>query len=253
MEAVRAYTRFITIFFVMTPVLYLARLLVWPTALVSEALDRRLRRGLLQSWARLFAVIAGVKVVTHGTPPKPPFYIVGNHVSYMDMLLFNHQTGAIFVSREDVQYWPVIGFMAKSVYVIFIDRQDKRDTVRVNKLIEHALNMGDGVAVFAESRISCGLDVEPFKSALIEPAIANHIPVHYATVTYETPEGAPPASKIIGWWRPEPFFAHLLRLLRCPRFTAVIRFGEAPLSGGDRKELADRLHAAVREQFVPLK
>ncbi len=253
MQALRSYTRFITIFFVMTPILYLARLLVWPVVLVSEKADRRLRRWLLQSWARLFAVVAGVKVVVRGTPPKPPFFIVANHVSYMDMLILNHQTGSIFVSREDVQFWPIIGFMAKSVYVIFIDRQDKRDTVRVNKLIEHALEMGDGVAVFAESRISCGLDVEPFKSSLIEPAIANRIPVHYATVTYETPEGCPLASKIIGWWRPEPFFAHLLRLLRCPGFTVTIRFGPEPISGTDRKELAERLHAAVREQFVPLR
>lgn len=253
METLRSYARFITIFFVITPSIYAVRLLVWPTVLISEKLDRRLRRWLLQTWARLFAVVAGVKVVVQGTPPTPPFFIVANHVSYMDMLIVNHQTGSIFVSREDVQYWPIIGFMSKSVYVIFIDRQDKRDTVRVNKLIEHTLKMGDGVAVFAESRISCGLDVEPFKSALIEPAIANHIPVHYATVTYETPEGSPPASKIIGWWRPEPFFAHLLRLLRCPGFTATIRFGEAPISGTDRKELAERLHAAVRGQFVPLR
>ncbi len=253
MRRVRALVRFSLIFFVLTPVLFGIRLAVWPSAYYSEALDRRFRRKLLQFWNRCFAKIAGIEVVTHGLPPQPPFYIVANHLSYLDMLLVTHQTGSIFVSREDVQYWPVIGFMARSLYIIFIDRQDRRDTVRVNKLIEHAIRMGDGIAVFPESRISCGRDVEPFKSSLIEPAVANRIPVHYATITYETLPGCPPANKIVGWWRPEPFFAHLFRLLSYRGMTATIRFGEQAVVGSDRKELSERLHQAVRAQFLPLK
>ena len=198
MRRILAIIRFITLFLILLPLTFAVRCLVWPTALFSERLDRRLRRVVVQSYMRAFALVAGIKVIIHGHPPKPPFYIVANHVSYIDMLLLTQQTGSIFVSREDVQNWPILGFMAKSIYIIFIDRQDRRDTVRVNKQIEHALAMGDGLAVFAESRISRGLDVEPFKSALIEPAVANNIPVHYATISYETPEGSPPASTIVG-------------------------------------------------------
>lgn len=253
MRHVRALIRFTLIFLVITPVLFSVRLAVWPSVYVSEAWDRRAKRKLLQCWNWCFAWIAGIRVVRHGLPPQPPFYIVANHLSYLDMLLVTHQTGAIFVSREDVQYWPVIGFMAKSLHIIFIDRQDRRDTVRVNKLIEHAMRMGEGVAVFPESRISCGRDVAPFKSSLIEPAVANKVPVHYATITYETLPGCPPASRVVAWWRPEPFFTHLFRLLGCRGLTATIRFGEEAVAGADRKELADRLHQAVRQQFLPLK
>ncbi|HEX72321.1 MAG TPA: 1-acyl-sn-glycerol-3-phosphate acyltransferase [Candidatus Hydrogenedentes bacterium] len=252
MQFIKRWTRFLIIFGVMTPVLYLLRLLIWPTALYSEALDRRLRRTLLRLWARSFALIAGVRVIAHGAPPKPPMFLVANHLSYLDMLVIGHQTGCIFVSREDVQYWPILGFMAKSLYIIFIDRKDKRDTVRVNKLIAHTLKMGDGLAIFPESRIFCGQDVEPFKSSLIEPAVANKIPVHYATICYETPEGSPPATRIVAWWRPEPFFQHLFRFLSHRGCTATVYFGEEPLFGDDRKELAERLHEAVRKNYVPM-
>lgn len=252
MQFIKRWVRFFLVFGVMTPILYLLRLLVWPTALYSEALDRRLRRPLIQTWARSFALIAGVRVVVHGTPPKPPMFLVANHLSYLDMLVIIHQTGCIFVSREDVQYWPVLGFMAKSLYIIFIDRKDKRDTVRVNKLIAHTLEMGDGLAIFPESRISRGLDVEPFKSSLIEPAVANKVPVHYATICYETPPGSPPANRIVGWWRPESFFFHLFRFLGHHGCTATVYFGEEPLSGNDRKELAERLHEAVRKNYTPI-
>lgn len=245
--------RFSLIFFVIVPVLFTLRLLVWPLALVSEPADRRVRRVILWLWAWLFVHIAGIKVTVRGTPPKPPFYIVANHASYIDMLLLNYLTGCIFVSRGDVEHWPVIGFISKSIYVIFIDRTSKRDTVRVNKLIDNAIKNGDGVAVFAESRISCGLDVEPFKSALIEPAVANNLPVYCATITYATPPGLPPASRIVCWWRPEPFFYHLFRLLGYRGFMATVTFGEGPFQGENRKELADKLWKVVRANFEPVK
>ena len=229
-----------------------ARLLVWPAGLYSESLDRRLRRGIVRCWGRVFPRIIGMKVLLHGTPPSPPFYIVANHLSYVDIWLLAGITGCTFVARGDVQHWPVIGPISKSIHVLFIDRESKRDAVRVNRLIEHALGKGDAIAVFAESRIMRGLDVAPFKSALIEPAVANHVPVHFATITYATDPGCPPASRVIGWWRPEPFFHHLFRLLQVRGFTATVHFGEAPLSGTDRKELAARLHQAVRAPFVPV-
>ena len=251
MQFTRMVMRFILII-LMSVVLIALRFLVWPTSFFSERADRRLRRVLLRTWNRCFARIAGIHVVTEGPVPKPPFFLVANHLSYLDMLVLTHLTGCIYVARGDVEHWPVIGFLSKAMYVIFIDRQSRRDTVRVNRLISHAIEMGDAVAVFAESRISPGRDVEPFKSALIEPAVAGKLPVHYSTMGYETLPGCPPASEIVGWWRPESFPYHLQRLLRHRGVIARVRFGDEPLRGDDRKELAPRLHAAVRANFKPL-
>jgi len=237
----------------MTLVLFSLRLLAWPTRLFSERADRRLRRAFLRMWNHGFARIANIRIVAEGNVPKPPFFLVANHLSYLDMVVLTHQTGCIYVARGDVEHWPVIGFLSKSMYVIFIDRKSRRDTVRVNKLISRTIELGDAVAVFAESHITVGKDVEPFKSALIEPAVAAKLPVYYATLGYETLPGDPPASEIVGWWRPEGFMFHLQRLLRHKGVVARVRFGDAPLSGDDRKELAPRLHAAVREHFIPLK
>ncbi len=62
---------------------------------------------------------------------------------------------------------------------------------RVNEELKHALKMGDGVAVFAESRISCGKDVQPFRSALLSAPVECNMPVHYASITYENIDGTP--------------------------------------------------------------
>jgi len=251
MQFIRLSVRLILLILMSTTLIVL-RYLVWPTALFSERADRRLRRILLRAWAGSFARIAGIRVFTEGPMPTAPFFLVANHLSYLDMLVLTSLTGCIYVARGDVEHWPVVGFISKALYVIFIDRESRRDTVRVNRLISHAIEMGDAVGVFAESRISPGKDVEPFKSALIEPAVAAKLPVHYATLGYETLPGCPPASEVVSWWRPESFPYHLQRLLRQRGVIARVRFGDEPLYGDDRKELAPRLHAAVRANFKPV-
>ena len=244
--------RFAGIFFLLTPVLFSVRLVVWPSALISERVDRRLKRAIMRQWYAGVLAILGVRVEVKGSAPHPPFFLVCNHLSYLDMVILARETGCVFVSRGDVAHWPVIGFMVKSMYIVFIDRQNRRDTARVNQLIEHTMDQGDGIAIFPEARIYRGLAVEPFKSSLIQPAVANGVPVHYATITYRSPEGLPPASKIVGWWRPEPFFAHVFRLARYPGVRAMVRFGEEPLIGEDRKVLAEQLWQAVQTNFVPV-
>lgn len=231
----------------------LLRLLVWPTALVSRRADRRLRRLLLKFWAFVYAAIAGIRIVAEGAAPKPPFFMVMNHLTYFDMLVLARETGCIFVSREDVADWPLFGFIAKSLYIIFINRSLRRDTLRVNTLIAETIKEGDGIAVFAESRVSCGMTVEPFKSPLLQAAIDLNLPVYYAALNYRTPEGSPPEGEIVSWWRPEPFYVHQYRFLKYPGTTATIRFGEHPLFDADRKVLARRLHEGVLSLFTPLR
>jgi 1-acyl-sn-glycerol-3-phosphate acyltransferase len=142
--------------------------------------------------------------------------------------------------------------MCRSLYILFVDRRQKRDAVRVNKDIEHTLAMGDGITVFAESRISAGRDVEPFKSALIQPALIAGVPVHHAAITYATRPGHPPANRVVGWWRPEPLLYHFRRYLKQPGCTATITFGDTPIQEEDRKLLAKKLTEAVRANFTPV-
>lgn len=226
--------------------------LLWPFTRYPEVRRRALRRVLLKGWSAGLMFAWGIRLELHGTPPKRPFFLVANHLSYIDVLMLIRCTGCVFVARGNVESWPVVGMLMKSIHIMFINRQDRRDTVRVNELIHHALTLNDCVGVFAESRISRGIDVEPFKSALIQPAVANGIPVHYAAITYRSWPGATPAWQVVNWWLPIPFNVHLWRLLKCRGYTAIVHFGDTPIAGTDRKLLAHQLHEAVRARFVPV-
>lgn len=229
------------------------RLLVWPSALVSRRVDRNLRRFVIRGWGYGFAAATGLRIIVKGTPPRAPYYMVCNHLSYLDMLVLARQAGSIFVSRGDVEQWPFFGFVSKSLYVIFINREDKRDTARVNKLIEETISEDDAIVVFPEGYTSRGVTVNPFRPPLLQPPVDLGIPVHYATISYDTPKSGPSPGLLCSWWRQETFYMHLLRLLHYRGVTATISFGDQPLSNTDRKALAKELEEAVRANFVPLR
>lgn len=236
-----------------TGAIWAVRLSFWPISLWSEPLDRRGRRWIMRVWGWGFRRIAGMQIDRHGPLPEPPYYLVSNHLSYMDIFLLGSVLGATFVARGDLQHWPIVGWLSRSLHVLFIDREQRQDAVRVNEQIAHTLRQGDGIVIFAESRISRGLAVEPFKSALIQPAIDIGIPVHYVTINYSTAPDVPPPSEIVGWWRPEPFFLHVRRLLGYPGFTASLYFGPEPLAGTNRKILARALFDAVKAPYQPMR
>lgn len=232
--------------------LYLVRLVQMLLMLPFPRADRACRCFLLKHWARLCSRILGMRVSVQGPAPKPPFFLVTNHLTYLDGLVLAGRLGCIFIAKSEIASWPVVGFLAKQVNVIFIDRQRRSDLVRVNNLIARTLAEGEGVVMFAESTTSRGTDVQPFKTALFQPAVDLQLPVHYAALSYSAPPGAPPASAWITWWTDVSFGAHLLGVMRGSRFNATLIFGEAPIFGADRKILAEQLHDAVRQRFIPV-
>lgn len=210
------------------------------------------RRSIFRVWAIGASAIAGMRITVQGTPPKPPFYLVTNHLSLVDVVVLARTVGCVFVSREDVQRVGVLGIMAKAMNTIFIDRAKLRDTHRVNELIDAALDKGYGVHFFAESRISQDAQVHPFKPPLLEPAVRRGMPVHYAAISYRTPAGSPPAKQVIVWLDGVSLAQSILQVLRLPSFDAIISFGDAPLTAPDRKELAEKLYRATLERFTPV-
>lgn len=219
---------------------------------ISKAAERRIRKFAFRVGSRGLVRITGMRVEVRGAAPEPPFFLVCNHLTFLDVFVLASQLGCVFVSRDDLARWPVFGYVVRHMNTIFINRERLRDTVRVNELLTDAMNDGFGVVVFPESQVSTEGVVLPFKPALLQPAVELGMHVHYATVHYRTPEGSPPASEIVVWHDGVSFFGHYLDVAGLPRCDAILTFGDTPIPGGDRKALAEDLHAAVRAQFVPL-
>lgn len=210
------------------------------------------KNHLLKFWSAGVSFIFNMKIRVEGTPPKAPFFLVSNHVSYMDIVLFYNLLDATFVAKKEVKSWPFLGFMAITLGVIFVDRNRKRDVTRVNELQSQRLGPNQGIVLFPEGRTSDGSTILPLRSPLLESPAKDGVPIHYATIYYETDKNDVPAGDSVCWHADIPLHLHMYRMAHNRRIFCTVRFGKESVMDQNRKELASRLQEGMEKQFVPM-
>jgi 1-acyl-sn-glycerol-3-phosphate acyltransferase len=244
---IRAAIKF-TIFLVATLGLYA----VWFVADPFRSDKVRWRQRIFYLWTRSFVRVSRMRIEMTGTPPKPPFFLVTNHLSYADIAAIRTIVNGVFVAKAEVKTWFLAGQICRDIGTIFIDRSNRRDIPRAGDEILERFDLGEGVTVFPEGTSTAGKEVLPFNSSFFEFAARAGLPVSYAAIGYTVPPGQPPASQVVCWGEDISFLAHMWRLLKLPEYTAFVRFGDEPVTDPDRKQLAADLHRHVAELFVPV-
>lgn len=227
-------------------------LLLYPVKIFGVS-KFRWKNLMVKFWARNGLRILGIRVKVSGSIPKPPFFLVSNHLSYLDIPVFYSLLDTTFVSKAEVKHWPIIGAMARSLHVIFVDRKKRSDVVRVNKEISTEIHDQQGVLMFPEATTSSGESILRFRASLLDYAAASNTSVSYAAIRYSTGEKDHPARLSVCWWGEDmPIFKHLIKLLSNRDVTAEVIFGNDTVSSSDRKELAEQLEKKVKEIFTPV-
>jgi 1-acyl-sn-glycerol-3-phosphate acyltransferase len=234
---------------VVTSFFYSAWLLLAPFLLFSEKGFHKWRNLSFRRWAKTAAALLGIRIMVIGATPKAPFFLVSNHLSYLDIVVFATQIDCLFVAKSEVAGWPILGLLCKSMGTIFVDRKLRKDVLRVNSIVERVLGNRKGVVLFPEGTSTAGDRVLPFHSALLEPAVKASYPVSFAAVSYRTPSNHPPAAISVCWWGDMPFLSHLYQLLQLKTVDALVTFGSYSIRSDNRKVLAQRLRHAIQEEF----
>ncbi len=247
MRNIRAAVRF-TLFFIATLGFYS----LWFLAVIFIPNKIYWRQLIFKLWSESFQRIANMNIEVIGTPPKAPFFLVCNHLSYVDIPALRSVVDGVFVAKGEIESWFLAGRIVRDIGNIFINRQNRRDIPRAGQEIIEHLDDGEGVMIFPEGTSTKGEEVLPFNSSFLEFAARIDLAVSYCSIYYKTPEGEMPASEAVCWWDDTTFMNHMLRLFSVKGFTAVINFGDAPIANPNRKKLAQELHEKVSEKFIPV-
>jgi 1-acyl-sn-glycerol-3-phosphate acyltransferase len=247
MRYIRAAIRLVA-FIILTFLVYL----VWFVGSFFIPNKQYWRQVCFRVWSRAFARIAGMKIEVIGPIPKPPFFLVCNHLGYMDIPALRAVADGVFVAKAEIRDWFIAGKIISDMGMIFIDRQNRRDIPRAGAKIISRLSDGEGVIVFPEGTSTKGEDVLPFNSSFLQFAAQTDLPVSYASISYRTPDSERPASEVVCWWDDTTFLSHIFRMFSLPGFAAIINFGDEPIVATDRKKLAGELRERVRERFIPV-
>lgn len=215
----------------------------------SHSRTIRWKNLVIRYWAWLATKIIGIHIHLKGSPPESPFFLVSNHLSYIDVIPLWLYSDGTFIAKSEVRSWPFFGWATRTLGVIFIDRNVRRDVKRVNELIASAITKDQGVVVFPEGTSSKGAGVKPFHTSLLEYPASSAIPVSHAAITYKSFDPERPAHTHICWWGDMPFLSHFWEILTLPGFDATIIFGKEKIVDSNRKDLANRLQQAVVDNF----
>jgi len=190
--------------------------------------------------------ILGIELQLCGTPPAAgPMLLVANHISWLDILVLHAARYCRFVSKAGVRHWPLIGTLASGAGTLYIERESRRDAMRVVHHMAESLRAGEVLAVFPEGTTSDGRQLLPFHANLIQAGIsaeAKVLPVALSFIAMSTGQQSFSPCYV----GDDTFVGSVWRTLSGPPIAAVVTFGEPQMAESrSRRAWAADLRSAV--------
>ena len=222
----------------------------WMVRREFPRLDEARKSLKVQAWSVRMLHIMGISLDVQGDVPQHgPLLLVANHISWLDILVLHASRHCRFVSKADVQHWPLIGTLAQGCGTLFVERESRRDAMRVVHHMADALRSGDMLAIFPEGTTSDGIGTLPFHANLFQAAISAHAPVQAIGLTYLDAQsgGQSHATDYIG---DTSLLSSVWATVTAKPLCARVNFGpHLAAQGLDRRTLA----ALAREQVTALR
>ncbi|WP_241494389.1 lysophospholipid acyltransferase family protein [Bacillus coahuilensis] len=149
-------------------------------------LDRK-RQELPKNWAKgvLRSVSAKVMVEGEENIPSGGVLFVSNHVGNFDIptLMASIEKPFGFLSKVEVKKLPLIRDWMEEMNCVFIDRSDRRQSVKAIRECGALLKDGHSLLIFPEGTRSKGRDVAPFKAGSLRLAKDGQVPIVPIAIT----------------------------------------------------------------------
>ena len=202
-------------------------------------------------WARINLWIFGVEVLkqgphldegrvypSHGNGGVGRIF-VANHSSGLDIPIMFTIAEAHCISRHDVAHWPLIGWGARRVGTLFVNRESSRSGAGVLKEVEQALARGEGVAMFPEGTVHVGDKVHNFRNGAFNSARRAKAEIVPVGIVYGSDDA---------YYTDDFFITHVKRIAVLNKLRVSVAVG-LPLDNGEASsmEVRDQARELVQD------
>lgn len=197
-------------------------------------------------WHGRLCNIFGVRVAVSGTMNSLPTLFVVNHISWFDIPALGSRIPVHFLSKDEVNSWPVIGWFAQRTGTLFIKRGARGASQQSIEDIRQVLKKGSHVMIFPEGTTTDGTTVRRFHGRLMQAAIDAGAQIQAIALTYPHPRGVHPNAPFIG---DTQLLESTLAMMSERRMDARIRFLDSiDAKSYSRDQLAQMAEDMVRNE-----
>ena len=210
-------------------------------------LKKSTQHHIVKYWSRKLLEILHIGLETQGDYPAAAVrgsLLVANHISWVDAVALNAVRPAYFVAKSEVSEWPFLGRILNGIHTLFIRRDIKMDTLRVNRQIAQLLAQGERVALFPQGTTTHGAQLGNFHSSLLQGAVEMEAAISPVAIRYHDGMGrANYAAVFIG----DMTFIHSLWKILCsPALHVTLMYLPALSSSGkNRRTLAAEAQSTI--------
>ena len=193
----------------------------------------------------------GIEIGVAGAFPERGA-MISNHLSYLDIVVYAALHPCVFVSKAEIEGWPVVGWMTTMAGTVYVARGHGGSAMRARQGVQAVLNAGLPVVFFPEGTTSNGSGLLKFHSGLLGQVMEGGAPVTAGYVRYHLGAGNEPGVTVaddVCYWGDRNMVAHVFKFLGLRGVRAEVRFAERPIvfSSGrlHRKQAAIEAQKAV--------
>jgi 1-acyl-sn-glycerol-3-phosphate acyltransferase len=219
---------------------------VWVAAVRLPRLPASQQSAQVQAWALAFLGHAGIALEIRGRPPiTGPVLLVSNHLSWLDIPVMHAARHCRFVSKSDVQDWPIVGILADAAGTLYIERSSRRDALRMVHLMHDALKANEVLAVFPEGTTGDGLSLLAFHANLLQAAVSADAPAQPVGLRF-VDKASGETSHAPSYVGDQTLLGSIWRTLCAPPIIAIVNYGKPERAAGrDRRAWSQHLRSTV--------
>lgn len=232
-----------------------------PFAILADRYPYRMRRILsriVQFYCYTTTKIFRMRVVVHGEKEHleadKNYFIVANHLSYLDIFIFSSVVPASFVTSIEMKKTPVLGQATQAAACLYTERRSRENLSKEIQQVTDGLRNNLNVFVFPEATSTNGEDVIMFRKSMFTAAIEAEKEILPLTINYRIVSG----EKVtltnrdrIFWYGDMTFAPHFKKFLLEDHIDVDITVHPpvAVNNNHDPIQLANQLHQIVSSKY----